>query len=125
MKKILTEAASVGDVTTRAIMYYPFEFGPEVEDVMQVDVGKQRRRHRSLPGSPVTDRHRPVFRDARLKPFLDQADDALVADPMFHETDQPFLANRVETRPVSRNQSRWSATIENAVASTPRKPGLL
>jgi hypothetical protein len=28
-----------------------------------------------------TDRHDPVFQDTRLKPFLDQTDDALVAKP--------------------------------------------
>src|SRR5271157_2438640 len=54
-------------------------FGPEVENVVPVDVGKQRRYHRTLPGSPVTDRYRPVFQNTRLEPFLDQADDALVA----------------------------------------------
>ena len=47
----------------------------------------------------VTDRHDPVFEDARLQPFPDQADDAPVADPMLHEPDQPFLADRVEERP--------------------------
>src|SRR6266404_6487485 len=45
-----------------------------------------------LPRSPS----RPVFQDARLEPFLDQANDALVADPMFQEADQPSLADRIE-----------------------------
>src|SRR5262244_3898324 len=40
----------------------------------------------------------PVFQDARLEPFADQADDALVADPMLHEPDEPVLAHRVEER---------------------------
>jgi len=70
--------------------------GPEIENVVQVDVGKQRRYYRTLPGSPVTDRHGPVFQDTRLKPFLDQTDDALVANPMFHKSDQPFPADRPE-----------------------------
>ena len=48
---------------------------------------------------PVTDRHRPIFEDARPQPFLDQADDALVADPVFDETDEPFLAHRPEEVP--------------------------
>ena len=61
-------------------------FGPEVEDVVQVDVGKQRRYYRTLPGSPVTDRDDPVFQNPRLKPFLDQTDDALVADPVFYKS---------------------------------------
>jgi hypothetical protein len=73
-------------------------FGPEVEDVMQVDVGKQRRDHRALPRPPLTDRRDPVFQDARLQPFLDQADDASVADTMFQESDQPLLADFVKER---------------------------
>ena len=39
-----------------------------------------------------------VFQDARLQPFLDQADDAPVADPVLQETDQPLLTNRVKER---------------------------
>src|SRR6202011_1275002 len=54
--------------------------------------------HRSLPGPLVTDRHDPVFQDACLEPFLDQADDASVADAMFHKLDEPLLAHRVEER---------------------------
>src|SRR5207245_7770221 len=38
--------------------------------------------HRALPGPRVTDRHDPIFEDARLEPFLDQADDAPIADPV-------------------------------------------
>ena len=66
---------------------------------MQVDVGKQRRDHRSLPRPPVTNHDDPVFEHARLQPFLDQADDAPVADPVLQETDQPLLTNRVKERP--------------------------
>ena len=73
--------------------------GPQVEDVVQVDVGKQWRRHRTLPRSPVTDRHRSIFENARPQPLLDQADDALVADPVFDEADEPFLAHRPEEVP--------------------------
>src|SRR5947209_17451372 len=70
--------------------------GPKIEAVMQVDIGEDRRNHRSLAGSPVIDRHDPVFEDARPQPFLDQADDALVANPVFHEADQPFSADAAE-----------------------------
>ena len=58
-------------------------FGPEIEHVVQVDVGEQRRDYRPLPRSRLTDRDDPVFQEARPKPFLDQAGDALVADPVF------------------------------------------
>src|SRR3954451_20091077 len=51
-----------------------------------------------LPGPPVTARHDSVFQDTRLEPFLDLTDDALIADPVLHEPDQPFLAHRVEER---------------------------
>jgi site-specific DNA recombinase len=40
--------------------------------------------------------HDPVFEDARLQPFPDQTDDALVADPMLQEADKPFLTDRPE-----------------------------
>ena len=72
--------------------------GPKIKDVVQVDVGKQRRDHRALPRPPLTDRHDPFFQDAHLEPFLDQADDASVADPMFQEANQPLLADFVEER---------------------------
>jgi len=70
--------------------------GPEVEDVVQVNVGQQRRDHRPLPRPSVARRHDSVFHDARLQPFLDQAEDALVADPMSDETGEPILVHRVE-----------------------------
>src|SRR5690242_4737598 len=71
---------------------------PEIKDIVQVDVGEQRRCHRSLPCSHLTRRDDSVFENARLEPFSDQADDARIADPMLQETDKPFLANRVEKR---------------------------
>src|SRR5712671_2379190 len=85
--------------------------GPQIEDIVQVDVGKQWRRHRTLPRSPVTDRHRSIFENARPQPLLDEADDALVADPVFDEADEPFLAHRPEEVPVSASRMwftfRW------------------
>jgi len=57
---------------------------------------RSRSHHRSLPRSYLAHRHGPVFQDARLEPFLDQANDALVTDPMFQEADQPFLADRIK-----------------------------
>jgi hypothetical protein len=38
-----------------------------------------------VASSPVIDCHDPVFEYARSQPFLDEADDALVTDPMFKE----------------------------------------
>jgi hypothetical protein len=54
--------------------------------------------HRTLPSPLATDRHDPVFQDACLEPFLDQADDASVADAMFHKLDEPcWSASRCRT----------------------------
>ena len=50
--------------------------GPQIEYVVQVDVGQERRDDRALPCPPLTDGHDPVFHDARLEPFADEADDA-------------------------------------------------
>src|SRR5262249_30117638 len=50
------------------------------------------------PVPPLTDGHDPVFHDARLEPFADQADDTPVADPMLQEPDEPFLVHLVEER---------------------------
>ena len=46
-----------------------------------------------MAGSTVSYGYDPIFEDARLKPFTNQADDALVADPVFQEPDQPILAD--------------------------------
>ena len=50
--------------------------GPEIDDVVEVDVGEQRRDHRPLSRPLFADRHDPVLKDARLEPLLDQAEDA-------------------------------------------------
>jgi site-specific DNA recombinase len=55
--------------------------------------------HRALSCPLVANRHDPVFQDACLQPFLDQADDALIADPMLHEADEPVFAHLIEERP--------------------------
>src|SRR6202023_1724594 len=73
-------------------------FGPEVEDVMKIYVREQRRNHRTLPRPFFLNRHDPVFKDAGSQPFLDEPDDALVADPMLQEADNPLLGNFREER---------------------------
>src|SRR6202163_637759 len=59
------------DHVTRGLVPSP-AFGPQVEDVVQVDVGEQRRDHRTLSRTPVTCAHDSVFQDTHLQPFLDQ-----------------------------------------------------
>ena len=66
---------------------------PEIEDVMQVDVRQQRRGNAALRRPHLWPGHLPAFHHPSLKPFTNQADDALVADPVFQEPDQPILAD--------------------------------
>jgi len=73
-------------------------FGPEVKDVMKIYVREQRRNHRTLPRPFFLNRHDPVFKDAGSQPFLDEPDDALVADPMLQEADNPLLGDFREER---------------------------
>src|SRR3984893_9208375 len=69
---------------------------PEIKDVVQIDVGEQWLDHRSLSRTPVTRRHDPIFEHTRLEPFLYQADDAPITDPVFQKTHQPFLTDRIK-----------------------------
>ena len=73
--------------------------GPEVEDVVEIDVGKQRRNHRALTRPLLLNRHDPVFEDTGSQPFLDEPEDARVADPVLKEADNPLLGNLREERP--------------------------
>ena len=47
----------------------------------------------------LADRHDPVFQDTRPEPFLDQANDASIADPVLNKSDEPCLVDRVEEAP--------------------------
>jgi hypothetical protein len=49
-----------------------------------------------LAGSAVSYGYDSVFEDARVEPFTDQANDALVADAVLQEADQPVLADAAE-----------------------------
>jgi hypothetical protein len=80
--------------------------GPQVEDVVQVDVGEQRRDHRSLPRPLSLTVTAPSSRNSRPQPLADQADDALVADPMLDEADQPVLLT------VSKNDRMLASNIQ-------------
>jgi len=69
---------------------------PEVEHVVQVDIGQQGRRCRALRRTRLAFRDDPFFEYSRLKPFADQAEYALVPDPVPQEADKPVMTYRVE-----------------------------
>ena len=52
-----------------------------------------------MPRPLLTDRDDPVLQHARPQPFLNQADDAWIADPMLDKAVQPTLADFIEKRP--------------------------
>ena len=70
--------------------------GPEVEHIVKIDIGQQRRDDRSLRSARLCWRKSSIFYDARLQPLADQTEDAAITDPMLDEADQPFMADRIE-----------------------------
>jgi len=43
-----------------------------------------------------TDRQDPVLENASLQPLANQTHDPLIADTVLHESNEPFVAHRVE-----------------------------
>jgi hypothetical protein len=82
---------------------------------VQVDVGEQRRHRRPLPRSPLQNLDPSVFENARPQPFLDEADDALVADAAFEEADEPLLA-RPKSKSFAMSASTMSFTLVRSMA---------
>jgi hypothetical protein len=56
------------------------------------------------------------YEDARLKPFADQADDALVADAVFQEAEHPVLAD------ASEEVANVGVVVPGFLALMPRSP---
>jgi hypothetical protein len=69
---------------------------PEIEDVVQVDVGQQRRDDRALRRAFLACHQLAFFQRAGLQPFAYEANDAWVTDSVLQELDQPLVADRVE-----------------------------
>jgi len=64
---------------------------PQVEYIMEINVGQQRRSTATL-GRPFFHPYPfPILQHARVEPFLDQSYDAPVCNPVLEELDQPFV----------------------------------
>src|ERR671918_231214 len=74
----------------------PPPVSPEVERVVQVHVGQERRYAAPLGRAFFTPRPRPVLQHAGIEPFLDQPHDALVRNPMLDELHQPPVVDGIE-----------------------------
>src|SRR6266545_2906714 len=73
--------------------------GPEVEDVVEIDVGQQRTDTAALHRPHLTPHSLPLLQHARPQPLLDEAHDAPVRNTVLDEADEPFVVQRVEEPP--------------------------
>src|ERR1035438_2468963 len=69
---------------------------PLVENVMQIDIGKQRRDHRSLRSTYLCLRPLPVFRYPGRQPLPDQPLYPRIRYPQLDQLHQLFMADVVE-----------------------------
>jgi hypothetical protein len=69
---------------------------PEVEYIMEVDVGQQRRSTATLRRPLFHLYPFPIFQHARVQPFLDEPRYAPVCDPVLDKLDQPFVGDGIE-----------------------------
>ena len=71
---------------------------PEVEHIVQIDVSQQRRGTAALRRSFFTARPLALFQHARVQPFTNEPQDALVSYSMLDELNQPFVVQTIEER---------------------------
>ncbi len=69
---------------------------PEIEDVMQDDVGEERADPCPLRRSPLRLVPLVALQDASPQPQLDEPKDAAIGDPVRHHPQQPLVVDRVE-----------------------------
>src|SRR6516162_1627111 len=82
------------DIATRPFLTP--RLNPQVEHVVQVDVGQQWRSTSTL-GRPFFHSYSfPILQHAGVQPFLDEPHDAPICHPMLDELDQPFVGEPIE-----------------------------
>src|SRR6201987_692512 len=72
------------DYLTSRILLAP-DIHPEIEHIVEIDVGKERRDHRTLRSTRLRVRPLPFLHHPGLEPFLDQAQDAAGGDAVLNE----------------------------------------
>ena len=95
---------------------------PQVEDVVQVDVGQQRTDATALATVPISlCSILPSSSTPASQPLLDQPHDALRRPPVLHELDQPSSVDGVEgtpdTLPISKTFRRQCALCAEVMPS--------
>src|SRR2546421_7809192 len=69
---------------------------PQVQHVVKIDIGQQRRDTPALNRTDLTGYPFAVLQHARIEPFLDQSNHAPVRYPVLQELHQPFMLQRIE-----------------------------
>src|ERR1700736_5587884 len=69
---------------------------PEVEDVMQVDIGQQWRGNRPLGRACLRGHKFSLFHHACLQPLADKAVYTTITDAVFDKAHQPLVADCIE-----------------------------
>src|ERR1700733_7872339 len=111
-KYIIIRVSNNNDVASRTLSAP--DVHPQVEHVMQIDIRKQRRNHRTLRGTHLRVLPFAFLQHSGLEPFLDQPKNAAVASAMFDEPQEPIAGQIVEKAP--------DVTVQNPVHLLPRDP---
>src|ERR1700745_194474 len=69
---------------------------PQIQHVVKIDVGYQRRYTAALNRTDLTAHPFAVLQHARIEPFLDQPDHAPVCYPVLEKLHHPFMLQRIE-----------------------------
>src|ERR1700680_2166104 len=104
---------------------------PQVEHVMEINVGQQRRCTTALGRPFLHPCPFPILQHAGVEPFLDQSRDAPICYPVLDEFHQPFVGKPIEKAfdiqiehpvPLSRQQSRIERVQRLMLASPGPEP---
>ncbi len=83
----------------------PPPLSPEIEHVVQIDVGQQRADAAPLHGADLTPCSLPLLQHAGVQPLLDEPHAAPVRDPMLAKLHQPPVVEGVEEPTAPRPES--------------------
>src|SRR5438093_9831207 len=79
----------------------PPSLDPEVERVVEIDIGQQRTDTAALDRTDLTPHPLPVLQHAGPQPLRDEAHDALVPNTVLHKANEPYMVERnVETTDI-------------------------
>src|SRR5215831_10928230 len=72
---------------------------PDIQDVMEIDIGKERGENRALWRTDLCGLNQPVFHDTSLQHPADQPKNTVVSDPLSQKLQQPLVISpRRKTR---------------------------